>query len=235
MSTTVTPLIDLETAPPAEFDTLLADLHREYQVAQLKLERALDQLHYAVGDRKEWVGQPGRRRAAWRLTHDQAETAARESGDPYALRKLGDVNDGRTRVKALSERINECDETWARRGGWSRFYSVPGGHVHSDRGCHTLRITTRLTWNPGLSGKTEAEAVAALGPTLCTHCFPSAPVEWTRGKEDTDRCPGSNKAPVDGTRRWAGLSQYGKCPECGGVIQVTMSGLRKHKPKGAKK
>ena len=71
--------------------------------------------------------------------------------------------------------------------GWSRFFLVTSsaGHVHSSMHCSTCRPTTRYGWLPELSGKTEAVAVDELGPTLCTVCFPSAPVEYTEGKKLT--------------------------------------------------
>jgi hypothetical protein len=48
--------------------------------------------------------------------------------------------------------------------------------------CHTCRPSTTYGWLPELSGKDEAEAVAQLGPNLCSVCFPSAPVEHVGGK-----------------------------------------------------
>lgn len=69
--------------------------------------------------------------------------------------------------------------------GWSRFFTVPDGHIHSSTSCHTLRPTTVIGWHPELSGLLEADAVAAFGPTLCTVCYPSAPTEWTAGLPPT--------------------------------------------------
>lgn len=65
--------------------------------------------------------------------------------------------------------------------GWSRFFMVPGGHIHASLSCKTcnrLGRDTAFTWLPHLSGRTEAEAVAEFGPVLCTVCFPSAPLYW---------------------------------------------------------
>ena len=109
--------------------------------------------------------------------------------------------------------------------GWQRFFLVTDGHIHASTQCHTLRITTSIGWLPDLSGLTEADAVAAHGPLLCTVCFPSAPVEWTVGKQ-TPRCEGSGKyagSPVRG--------RYVKCPECGTLQSRTQYGyVRAHKP-----
>jgi hypothetical protein len=68
--------------------------------------------------------------------------------------------------------------------GWSRFFVVTSssGHIHSSMHCSTCYHTTTYGWLPELSGKTEAEAVEAHGPALCSVCFPSAPVDMVGGK-----------------------------------------------------
>jgi hypothetical protein len=87
-------------------------------------------------------------------------------------------------LHALQERADDLEATYT---GWSRFFLVTSspGHVHSSMSCSTCYPTTRFGWMPELSGHTEAEAVDELGPTLCTVCFPSAPVDWTTGKKLT--------------------------------------------------
>ena len=68
----------------------------------------------------------------------------------------------------------------SRYRGWSRFFMVPGGHIHASLSCKTCNKvgqSTAFTWLPHLSGLTEAEAVAEYGPVLCTVCFPSAPLD----------------------------------------------------------
>lgn len=72
---------------------------------------------------------------------------------------------------------------------WSRFYLVTSsaGHVHSSTNCQTCRWSTAFGWVPELSGMTEAEAMDALDAmsgasreTLCSVCFPNAPVAGKR-------------------------------------------------------
>ena len=71
--------------------------------------------------------------------------------------------------------------------GWSRFFAVAGGHIHSGMDCSTCnRVTsqsgqtfTAFAWLPALSGLTTADAIAAHGHTLCSVCFPNAPVAHT--------------------------------------------------------
>lgn len=84
----------------------------------------------------------------------------------------------------LERRSDELEETYT---GWSRFFLVTSssGHVHSSMHCSTCRPTTTFGWLPELSGQTESAAVDELGPTLCSVCFPSAPVDWTTGKKIT--------------------------------------------------
>lgn len=126
---------------------------------------------------------------------------------------------------------------WRERGMWSRFFMVPGGHIHSSTGCHTLRPTTWISWLPELSGESEAEAVAAHGSVLCTHCFPSAPVEWTtKAPKPTDPnvCSGWGKYVPDANLRL--YSPRGTCPDCGQTVSVTSrANARKHAPPQARK
>ena len=78
--------------------------------------------------------------------------------------------------------VHERDYT-----GWSRFWLVTSsaGHVHSSTSCSTCYSTTGFAPYPDLAACDEVEAVAILGETLCSVCFPSAPVEYTTGKKIT--------------------------------------------------
>jgi hypothetical protein len=69
---------------------------------------------------------------------------------------------------------------------WSRFFLVTNsnGHIHRSTSCSTCFSTTEYAWLTDLSGRSEAEAVEALGEILCSVCFPSAPVEWTNGESN---------------------------------------------------
>ena len=97
------------------------------------------------------------------------------------LRKL---EEREAKLAELDLAAEELERTYT---GWSRFFLVTSspGHVHSSMYCSTCRPTTTYGWLPELSGKDEPEAVAELGPTLCSVCFPSAPTEWTTGKKIT--------------------------------------------------
>lgn len=113
---------------------------------------------------------------------DAFQGAAHEADDyAEALAKLVE------RETVLADLMEREAAAQAAYTGWSRFFVVTSsaGHVHSSTSCSTCRPTTMYGWLPELSGKDEATAVAELGPTLCTVCFPTAPVDWTAGKKLT--------------------------------------------------
>lgn len=121
--------------------------------------------------------------------------------------------------------------------GWTRFFFVQ--HIHNSLRCSSFRPTTRIAWLPDVSGLTEVEAVAAHGETLCTKCFPTAPVELTTPRPDPTLCAGSGKA-LDASkltgRENAYYSPTGTCRECGETVGLTSrnSGrIRKHKAPAA--
>jgi hypothetical protein len=115
--------------------------------------------------------------------------------------------------------------------GWTRFFLVE--HIHNSRACHTLRPTTRIGWLPSVSGLTEAEAVKEHGATLCTVCFPSAPVELTTKQSDPSVCAGSGKFVNRDLPNRMGFytGNWATCEDCGERVTVPSNGvkLRKHK------
>lgn len=118
--------------------------------------------------------------------------------------------------------------------GWNRFFLVK--HIHSSTRCSSFRMTTRVAWLPQLSGQTEAEAVAEHGAILCTICFPSAPIEWTKGIVDPNVCTGSGKN-IDSKlpNRFGFYSgNYATCPDCGKRTGVSSSAVKIPKHKVAK-
>jgi len=89
---------------------------------------------------------------------------------------LAEYVDAGQRVDDVREQIRDLEAAYT---GWSRFFLVTSssGHIHSSMHCTTCRPTTTYGWLPELSGETEAEAVKAHGPSLCSVCFPGAPVD----------------------------------------------------------
>lgn len=70
--------------------------------------------------------------------------------------------------------------------GWSRYWLVTSsnGLIHRSMNCPTCnkgRQSTMFALLPSLSGAEFTAAVEALGPSLCSVCFPEAPVEVVDG------------------------------------------------------
>jgi hypothetical protein len=111
--------------------------------------------------------------------------------------------------------------------GWNRFFLVQ--HIHRSQHCSSFRLTTRVGWLPSVSGLTEAEAVAEHGATLCTICFPSAPVELTTKPVDDTTCPGRRYYDAP-SRTGFYTGNWATCQDCGERVTITSTGkLRKHK------
>lgn len=178
-----------------------------------------------------------------------------------AVNVLGDdhpaVVEYRIRAVEFAAAVEAADAHDDEYTGWQRFYLVTtsSGHIHRSRSCSTCYLTTGYALIPGLSCASEAEAVALVGPNLCTVCFPSAPVSDVGGKvtqalatilveegeeafrakvaaNAAQRCDGSGKAaPADIDRPRYGRTSYATCAGCGKMTSVTTSGkFRAHKP-----
>lgn len=223
---------------PVQVDQLLAETYTDLDRQSQKIRSRIDSAHRTLGHRQDTSR--GARNRGWPTPPDQALAdleAALDDGKiaPYqvdpARSLLADVHDLRAAQDVTRARIGELEAEHQARG-WSRFFLVTssaGGHIHSSRSCHTCRDTTEYGWLPQLSGQTEEAAVAEHGAILCTACYPTAPVEWTRGKPPApDTCPGSNQQHAGELRRH-GQSTYGACPVCGDIQLVGYSGVRKHK------
>lgn len=223
------------TGTAREVDTRLEELHVQYGRAQHTLRTALDRVHRYVGDRQVSTG---RGRRTWGTSDQdalaQARTTVTGPGEDHTQLQqlLRAVTVAQVDVQEHAEAINALEEVWSAHP-WSRFFLVPDGHIHASRSCSTLRPTTVLGWLPALSGLSDADAVSAHGPLLCSRCFPDAPVAWTLGaaaEPDPAVCTGSGQAPVDGSTVRRAYSRYGTCPACNTQVVVTSNYvLRKHK------
>lgn len=249
----------LTTMTPPEIDALNAVLGGEYARLDSKAEAAWEGLYGALLMDKVQDRYNSKRRV-WPVNFAEAETLAQQHIDEgtepspkaalmHRIRTVEQYADGlRTALGRLESVRNEVHVLnqgpyktltgeWTRRGGWSRFFLVPDGHIHEGRQCFTLRPTTQLAWQPELSGQTEAEAVAKLGPYLCTHCFASAPLDWKKDPAEANRkpeCPMSRKdaTPYMDARMKRRNSKFADCPTCGENISVTSGWkFRTHPPK----
>lgn len=236
----------LQGMAPSEIDTICADVAAEHCRAEAALAAIVDRLHTDNHERPHYVGR-GRGRKTW--TTDLVETIASLRNEVEApgytefqfayrtpAKNLATYETRRLLVLHLATVLNTYNAEHARRP-WSRFFLVNtnGGHIHSSQRCQTCNrggVPTNILWQPALSGLGEADAVKALGPILCTVCFPSAPLDWTVGKTKPAHCPGTHQTPVAGTVQRYGRSTYGQCPSCSDRPLVTMGGtLRAHAAK----
>jgi hypothetical protein len=212
------------TRHEVEVDTKLAELHHQHSLASVKAGRAADSLHYSAGDRPIYRTRSIR---TWGMTLDEVLAFTPNAAQPWKVqehqRALDTYRTALATLKRLQAAIVEQDKLYT---GWSRFFLVAqaNGHIHSSMSCTTCYPTTQYGWLPTLSGLTEADAVAAQGPRLCTICFPSAPVEWTVGiQTEKTYCAGSGTYAKTNRR-------YAKCETCGKTVTVTQTtgNLRKH-------
>jgi hypothetical protein len=232
------PITEPATATPVEIDTRLAALDHAFYVAKGKRAARLNAVHSYLGERARYVT---RSRKEW-PTSDQDAVTELEARLRASTVKPWDVDPATRTLAAVSGldlaiKANRAEfahlETEYKRRPWRRYIGVMGGHIHSGYLCvgGTIRPTTQITWQPTLSGKEVATAVAELGPLLCTHCFPGAPVEWQAGHAKPERCAGAGRAPREGSVGRQGMSTYGRCQECNtGQIVTTAGVIRAHKP-----
>jgi hypothetical protein len=186
---------------PRLHDERTAQLHGDLSKAQDKLHSAVERLHRSVGDKRI---NKYTRQERWALYLSEAIAEARRQADDtpldHAIHDYSPVNALRAyelaadEVRELREEIEGREQVW-REHGWSRYILClsASGHIHNYTGCHTLQPTTALQWHPEFSGLSEEEAIngtdghEGLGPILCTHCYPSAPVEFKRDPAEWKR------------------------------------------------
>lgn len=145
----------------------------------------------------------GRRKLGY-STHSPYNMTAQEAVDKaVALAETDETYVGRQAAEAIAKMVEaryELDgamdaahaaDKWATHGRWKRYSVVPGGHIHTNiggflRDCHTLRQDTDVRWAHPVSGDSVEEAIEVYGETLCSHCFPEAPVSATSGTVGVD-------------------------------------------------
>lgn len=226
----------LTTATPREIDQKLADLYESLN-GQYRIQRsAFDSMHRMLGETPK-CDRSGNI-VSWPTGDDDVAARLRNATiTSYEERRRGEILTSITNatheIMQLALQISELDREFQSRGRWTRFFTVEDGHIHSARHCKggTIRATTRVGWNPELSSKTEREAVALLGPNLCTHCYPSAPVEWTRGTEKKiaeGYCEGQGSYGENLQMQY--VTPRGSCPVCKQGTGISKTGkVLKHK------
>lgn len=177
---------------PQEHDEKIAAAYFAHTKAIQEREVAKNELREQAGQRinynsrrSEWVidGHEASIREAYERCEENAEVH-----NDYE-RVLIAVEEARKVVQQTYVTIQQFEAQYT---GWSRFFLVTSspGHIHSSMHCSTCRPTTQYGWLPELSGRDEEAAVKECGPTLCSVCFPDAPVDWQDkkvSKKDAER------------------------------------------------
>jgi hypothetical protein len=199
---------NVETASPSVIDTELARLY----VAKLHVLAP----YAALRDAKAKIEKHGARYYGY-LVRDLPRLERRAK---VALMIAGRIE------REIESPLNA---EFQRRGGWTRFFVVSGGHLHL-RGCHSLRPRTLLGWVPEESGKDESQVVGKFGTVACTHCFPTAPVADVLGAIPKPGYCHGNRIVTGTASDPRRMYRYGRCQDCGTVASITSTGnLRKHK------
>ena len=164
-----------------EHDAKTADLYHRYALAARGVDAYFRNMRRAAGDRERQDGFGAPR--TWGMSAEQVIAALEAKGADYA----GMITEYHTQLAAVAAIRDQVAgmEAIYRTAPWQRYFVclANGGHIHAtERGCSTIGPETEMAWRYDISGATIAEAVADLGPALCTHCFPDAPVEMTRGE-----------------------------------------------------
>lgn len=185
-NTTATATFTREQAKAADkelYDAMLVVADKEARV-----ERALNSIHYAAGDsyRRRYDSRSG-----WKMTDAEAiaQVAKIAAGITYSADEAQNDLDRLTAAGAELDQARAAKalaDKWADNGRWNRYAVVPGGHIHTNDGCFTLRWNTDVRWAYQISGDSVADAIDAYGEALCSHCYPEAPVAQTLGKVATD-------------------------------------------------
>lgn len=219
--------MDLQTATPAEVDTAIAELDAQAWQQQDIIRVAYETLHNAANDRWTKSDSDVLELVKANLADEGKADFFRYGQAAKATQALVKLDAASAEHIRLQGEIDRHEMEFARRP-WTRFHqlrSTTGGRIHGTRWCQGLHRSnlSDLGWHPELSGKTEAEAVAELGPVMCSKCFPSAPEEWRLDPKDLkpkdpNECRGVGADPVEGTikrhKTYTGISYYGECPGC---------------------
>jgi len=179
--------MNLTTATPVAIDTRLAELELQDAKLTCEIQSAWGDLRAALGHRQVRITvRSGRTEHVYLISsHDaEREAVAIMEANPH---QAENVHAAWALLIGLRKAVlvNRAERTklkieFNRRGGWTRAFAVPNGHVHQSTSCGTCFPTTRFGWLPQVSGFNEAEIVELAGERACTVCYPSAPVDVLR-------------------------------------------------------
>lgn len=127
------------------------------------------------------------------------------------LNTPAEIDTEATKIAAQIARLTRTADLLAARyirAPWTRYYAVPGGHVHSSTSCSSCYPTTQFLRVDVWAGRTAADLVEAAGERACTVCFPWAPVEtrtrpstvWAPEESDARQAADARRAELDAKR-----------------------------------
>lgn len=172
----------------AERDARQFELMTQAARAQAQFEAVGNQRRRLAGDRQRYV----HRVLSWTMTREEVEKKLAElhqSGDTRVNELVSREGKAAHELAILDRQVAELEAVWCHEL-WPRYYPClnSDGHIHSSlRGCESVWATTQMGWDTSLSGKTVEEAIAKLGPRLCSKCYPDAPSDWCRSLADITR------------------------------------------------
>jgi hypothetical protein len=124
----------------------------------------------------------GQRLVSLRRDFGEAKTQAAGYGATRRVRSIEEITadiEATEKIRfATHHQLSPLYDEFIRRGGWTRWYLVPNGHLHYDvSGDRCSRIpTTEHYWMTDHSGRSADEMIELAGDRVCTTCFPDAPV-----------------------------------------------------------
>lgn len=200
--------MDIRTATPAQIDTEICRL--QVELAQGNNRAAL----VAKEIRRIEVDDLGY--GARRLPALRDELVAWDAQEKKLYAELGPLN-----------------SEYARRGGWTRYYLVEGGHLHYDVSadrCSRIWSTSHY-WLTEFSGQNSSGVIELAGDRVCTICFPDAPVAVqerpSRLLTKTEQEKAEAARQREEKRTQAAKARAAKAivdPETGGPLVITVHG-----------
>lgn len=222
-------------------DEILCELLAAFQDAARKMGYARDTASRHLGydpRRNPFYGsnnQLGAELEEWRNEDPDAWIMSYSMNRTTAVARYDEAHDA---LRAARAELDDHEKNYT---GWVRFFLLTSsdGHVHRSMNCSTCnkgRSASTFALMPSISGTSFESAVAVLGATLCSVCFPEAPVSYL----DAERIPASLAAVLyeKGEEAFvaaraahaekAAARAAAKCPGSGARVTVPANAYRPH-------
>jgi hypothetical protein len=179
------------STPEQVHDLALCDLYRELAKAEQKVEWALSTLRHVSRPKGVRFDRDDNRGLSTIVSDVQAMIEAGDARTNYGMKRpselLNEYDDKLATLVLARFDIGQHEQAYT---GWQRFYLVTSsaGLVHSSMQCSTCnkgRKQTTFALVASFSGTPVKQVVEAVGPLLCSVCWPDAPVTWV----EQDRIP----------------------------------------------